>query len=107
MSLINQVLQDLDRRHASAAGVPSAVKALPPAAGRARYARVVAIVAVAVVVVGGAAGAMAWSMGVRSAQVAAVAPLGDVAPVAVAAPTPGVVMVAAPPSAGGRMPGGG
>jgi len=75
------------------------VKALPAAAGRARYARVVAIVAVAVLVVGGAAGAVAWSMGVRSAQVAAVAPLGRVPPAAVAAPTPVVVMVAAPASA--------
>lgn len=87
MSLINQVLQDLDRRHAEGGGVPSAVKALPATAGDGRYWRVIAISAVAVVIVGGGAGVAAWSMRARAPSVAA-------SETVTHAPTP-VVMAAA------------
>lgn len=91
MSLINQVLQDLDRRQASGAVMPAAVKALPAAAHRASRWRLAAIMGALVLVIGGAAAAVAWSAALRSVQPVAAT---RAVPVA-AAPTPVVVVTAA------------
>lgn len=99
MSLINQVLRDLDKRHAAGTPVPAAVKApsaSPRATGRWRTAT---LAAAAMVAVGATAGAVAWTLGARSVQATAQVPAAvAVAAPAVApasAPTP-VVVVTAP-----------
>lgn len=96
MSLINQVLRELDKRHAHGTPVPAAVKA-PAVHGRgaARW-RVALLASAALLAVGGTAGAVAWTLGARSVQPA------PVAPVAVAAPR--VVTVAVPASASASAP---
>ncbi|HEX6708450.1 MAG TPA: tetratricopeptide repeat protein [Albitalea sp.] len=95
MSLINQVLRDLDRRHAQPV-VPGAVKALHEAAPRARRGRVLALGIAAIGIVGVAGGMAAWSVGARALPVPVVA--------AVAVPVPErhstpVIVVTAPPAA--------
>lgn len=103
MSLINQVLRDLDQRHAGAAAMPSAVKA--PAAtpvGGARGQRT-AMAVLAVVVLAGGGSTLAWSIAYRIAPAAVppvVASVTAPAPAAVPAsapqPTPVIVLTAAP-----------
>jgi len=101
MSLINQVLRDLDRRRADAAAVPSAVKA-PPAVGVTTRARTVALSAALAIGLATVAGALAWNFGARSARAAA--PAAAVAqPTIVREPTP-VVVVTAPPVAPASHP---
>jgi MSHA biogenesis protein MshN len=102
MSLINQVLQDLDRRHANGAAVPAAVKTMAaPAAARSPWR--LAVIAGAVLLVAGASAALAWSIASRftppAAKVAAVTPV-----VAAPAPTPVVVVAASTPAAATASP---
>ncbi|HJV62733.1 MAG TPA: tetratricopeptide repeat protein [Albitalea sp.] len=74
MSLINQVLRDLDRRHAATGAMPAAVKSLPPAPPK--RGRLVGWTAAALAAA--VAGGLAWSVGARSstanAAMVAVAP---------------------------------
>jgi MSHA biogenesis protein MshN len=90
MSLINQVLRDLDKRHAAGTPVPAAVKA--PAASRGAPARwrTATLAAAALLTVGATAGGVAWTLGARSvhAAVQVPAPAAMSAPVAAAAPAP-------------------
>ena len=94
MSLINQVLQDLDRRHANGAAMPSAVKTAMVPTAPARAWRL-AVIAGAILLVAGGSAALAWSMANRSMQ-----PAGVHAPAAavVAAPAPTPVVVLATPA---------
>jgi len=101
MSLINQVLRDLDKRHAAGTPVSAAVKT--PAASRrgpGRW-RIATLAAAVLVAVGGTAGAVAWTLGTRSVQAAAPAPATApvvrpaALPASASAPTP-VVVVTAP-----------
>lgn len=98
MSLINQVLRDLDKRHAAGTPVPAAVKAPAAPAGAAGRWRTATLAAAALVAVGATAGGVAWTLGARSVQ-AAVPPSAKVVaispPTAASAPTP-VVVVSAP-----------
>lgn len=109
MSLINQVLRDLDKRHANGASMPSAVKA-PAVHGRgAGRWRVGMLAAAALLAVGGTAGAVAWTMGARSVQSVAAAPAvaapRTAAPViAASAPVPTPVVVVAPVVAASAPP---
>jgi MSHA biogenesis protein MshN len=94
MSLINQVLRDLDQRRADAGPVPTAVRTLPPRRGERRAWRIVVIAIGGLAAVGGAAGMAAWSLLQGPSQAVPHAP----APVAAAVPrasTP-VVIVTAP-----------
>lgn len=71
MSLINQVLRDLDQRHAAAGGMPAAVKApAVQAAPAARYWRTAALATAAMLAVGGTASTLTWWMSQRGAPAA-------------------------------------
>jgi MSHA biogenesis protein MshN len=101
MSLINQVLRDLDKRHANASPMPAAVKAPAAAVDSAGRWRVAIVASAALLAVGATAGAVAWTLGAR--PVPAASPMQVTAPVApapapVPAPTP-VVVVASPVAA--------
>jgi len=88
MSLINQVLRDLDQRQAGGTAMPAAVKARPaPHRHRPR----IALAALAAVTVGGV-GALTWTLGAHSAQPHAMATAAVAVPVAAPAPTPVVVV---------------
>jgi MSHA biogenesis protein MshN len=91
MSLINQVLQDLDRRHANGGAMPAAVRTMAPPVAHARPWRL-AVIAGAVLLVSGGSAAIAWSMANRSAQPAAVHAS---TPATLAAPAPTQVVVVA------------
>jgi len=88
MSLINQVLRDLDQRQAGGTAMPAAVKA-PPAPHRHRPR--IALAALAAVTVGGV-GALTWTLGAHSAQPHAAATAAVAVPVSPPAPTPVVVV---------------
>jgi len=95
MSLINQVLQDLDRRHANGGAMPAAVRTASTPVKAAPAWRL-ALIAGAVLLVAVGSAAIAWSMANRSlpaAGVHAAAPVAVVAP----APTPVVVVSASAP----------
>jgi len=96
MSLINQVLRDLDQRHVAGAGMPAAVKA--PALSHQHRPRI-ALAALAAVTVGGI-GALTWTLGAHSAQPHAAATAAVAVPVAPPAPTPVVVVQAPTPAPG-------
>ncbi|RQP25327.1 tetratricopeptide repeat protein [Piscinibacter terrae] len=98
MSLINQVLQDLDRRHAGGPVMPTAVKAMATPAAPARSWRL-AVITGAVLLVAGGSAALAWSMASRLAQPAAPAAAPVAAATAAPAPTPVVVVAASAPAA--------
>jgi MSHA biogenesis protein MshN len=114
MSLINQVLRDLDQRHAAAGVMPSAVKT-PAAISAARPRRsAIAMAAAALVVLAGGASTLAWSLASRSAAKAppsvAAAPAHAPAPAPASAAVPAaspasapaltpVIVVTAPPAA--------
>jgi MSHA biogenesis protein MshN len=105
MSLINQVLRDLDKRHAAGTPVSSAIKA--PAASRRGpgHWRSATLAAAAIVAVGATAGVVAWTLGARSVQAAAHVPVPGPVPVAppaampASAPTPTAVVVVTAPAA--------
>lgn len=116
MSLINQVLRDLDKRRAITAAAPAAVKAsslpsvAPSALQRARrWGLGLAITATAVVAGGVAQGSIHWPgrvarpvtpMPASVAQVPEVAPVPEAAPVAIAPPAaPPEVKTETPPPA--------
>jgi MSHA biogenesis protein MshN len=96
MSLINQVLQDLDRRHANGGAMPAAVKTMAAPSG-ARPWRL-AVIAGAVLLVAGGSAALAWSMAARSTQPSQAVHVAVPTVVAAPAPTP-VVVVTTPASA--------
>jgi MSHA biogenesis protein MshN len=104
MSLINQVLRDLDQRRADAGPVPAAVRTLPPRQGERRMWRIVVIAIAGLAAVGGAAGMAAWSLlqGQPRPVPVAIAPAADVAPrvstpvVVVTAPAASAAVVAQP-----------
>lgn len=97
MSLINQVLQDLDRRHANGGAMSAVVRTTAAPVTPARTWRL-AVLAGAVLLVAGGSAAIAWSMASRSVVPAAVAHAVEPAVVAMPAPTP-VVVVTAPVAA--------
>lgn len=110
MSLINQVLRDLDQRHAAAGGMPAAVKApAMRAAPSLRRWRMAAVAMAAVLVVGGAASAITLSLVNRPVQAASVPVVAPVAaapkvethttPVVVAAATDTTPVVVVQPAA--------
>lgn len=100
MSVINQVLRDLDQRHAQAAAMPAAVRPLPLPRGTARTRRLV-LAALALVLVGGTAGTMAWSLGMRSPAAAQPVIVAAAAPAAARSP---VVVSTAPVAAASAVP---
>lgn len=104
MSLINQVLRDLDQRRAAAGTMPPAVKtsaAWPAAAARRG---VIAMATAAVVLLAGGASTLAWSLASRSAATPPAAEPPPPAAATVAAPAPApmptpVIVVTAPSAA--------
>ncbi|HUG21982.1 tetratricopeptide repeat protein [Piscinibacter sp.] len=98
MSLINQVLRDLDQRHAGPATIPSGVNAPSSPRGSLRRGRTLALSIGLALALAGGASAVAWNFGARSAHTAVALAPAAAAPTPVRQPTP-VVIVTAPPSA--------
>lgn len=95
MSLINQVLRDLDQRQAGAPAMPSAVRSAPLTLKSSRP-RAIAMAAASLAAIGGAAAAWAWSVQSRPAAAPlVVAPVAASAPAPVPVRTPVVVVTAA------------
>lgn len=87
MSLINQVLRDLDQRHAAAGGMPAAVKApAVQAAPAARYWRTAALATAAMLAVGGTASTLTWWLSQRGAPAAIPPAAAGAAPAVLATP---------------------
>ena len=95
MSLINQVLRDLDQRHAGPAAMPTGVNAPPsPKGGLVRRRTLAVSVGLALALAGGVS-AVAWNVGARSAHSAVALAPAAAASAPMRRPTP-VVIVTAP-----------